>query len=141
MAGLSWLTILKKRQHYRNEFYNFEISKVASMTDSDAVKILSNGLVVKHIGKIRSVLANANACLDLISEFGSLATYFDSVLECTDTTDLSITTAPVSEIATMISKNLKKRGFKFVGPTTIQSFLQASGFFQAHDIQCFRCPK
>jgi len=138
MAGLSWLTILKKRNSYRREYKDFDIGKVSKMTEKDAQEIFTRGDVVKHSGKIKSVIINANACVDLIAEYGSLAAYFDDMLEGEDTTDLTVTTAPVSDIAKSISKDLKKRGFSFVGPTTVQSFLQASGFFQSHDNQCFR---
>ena len=138
MAGLSWLTILKKRNHYRREYHNFDVEKVCSMSLKDLDKILARGNVVKHNGKINSVVVNASACKDLIDEFGSISRYFEEMLDGENTSDLSITTAPVSDIARTISKNLKKRGFSFVGPTTVQSFLQASGFFKCHDSQCFR---
>ena len=138
MAGLSWLTILKKRNHYRREYKNFDIEKVSHMTQKELEQILVRGDVVKHGGKIRSVVVNACACKDLIEEYGSIAKYFEDMLDGEDVSDLSITTAPVSEVAKSISKNLKKRGFSFVGPTTVQSFLQATGFFQCHDEECFR---
>lgn len=138
MAGLSWLIILRKRKYYRNEFANFDINMVAKMTQLDVEKILHRGNIVNHSGKIKSVIVNANALLDLIEEFGSISSYFNTMLKDTNVCDLAITTAPVSNIATKISKDLKKRGFTFVGPTTVQSFLQAAGFFHCHDEFCFR---
>ncbi len=138
MAGLSWLTILRKRKFYRQEFANFDINSVAKMKTSHIERIIQNGNVVKHRGKIKSVIINANAFLSMIDEFGSISAYFDSMLKDTNVEDLAITTAPTSDVATTISKNLKKRGFSFVGPTTVQSFLQAAGFFKCHDEFCFR---
>ena len=81
---------------------------------------------------------NANMAKIIIQEHGSLYQYFQSMLMGTDTGDLSITNAVVSEVAVKISKDLKKRKFNFVGPTTLQSFLQATGLFTCHDTGCFR---
>jgi DNA-3-methyladenine glycosylase I len=138
MAGLSWLTILKKRRGYREEFFGFHIDRIIKMTVSDIQEILNRGRVVKHFGKVKSVITNAHAVQKLLMEHRSLHAYFACMLGDTNVHDLEITTSPVSQVAITISKDLKRRGFVFVGPTTIQSFLQAAGLFQCHDTKCFR---
>lgn len=140
-SGLSWITILKKREMYRKHFCRFDFRKIAQMKETAVGDILAKGGVVRHLGKIKSVFDNAKAVLKLLTEFPSLHAYFQTVLVGVDVRDPGITQTPVSEASVRVSKDLKKRGFNFVGPTTMQAFLQASGLFQAHDRGCFKCPK
>ena len=137
-SGLSWKTILKKRLKYKEVYSNFNIVSCADMTQKDLDRILDSGSVVRHKGKIKSVVVNATASKLIVQEFGSLFKYFEHMLEGVDCSSLQISQVPVSEASTKISKDLKKRGFAFVGPTTVQAFLQASGLFRAHDSHCFK---
>ena len=137
-AGLSWQTILKKRTNYRKCFINFDLEKVGKLRKKDIAKILDQGGVVKHSGKIKSVISNAIAFKKVINEFGSLHEYFQFYLNDVDVFDPLVTQTPISPASTMISKDMKKRGFNFVGPTVIQAFLQASGLYKAHDSGCFK---
>lgn len=140
-AGLSWITILKKRTHYKKLFHNFDIHKVASMTDSDLEKILLDPGIIRNRLKVFAARKNALAALKLIKEAGSLDHYFWSWVDHT-TIDNAFKTheeipasTPLSE---KISKDLKKRGFTFVGPTIIYAYMQAIGMVNDHTTDCFR---
>jgi DNA-3-methyladenine glycosylase I len=119
-SGLSWRTILAKRENFRAAFRQFDFSKVARFTDSDVERLLADPGIVRHRGKIEAVVHNARCARDLVKEQGSLASYFWSF------------EAKPQDLA----KDLKKRGWKFVGPTTVHAFMQAMGLVNEHAEGC-----
>ncbi len=140
-AGLSWLTILKKRENFRQAFANFDIKEVASFTEFNIQELLNNKGIIRNNLKIKAAINNAKKVLELQQEFGSFADYlwgfvdhktivnkFHSILDIPTSTSLS----------DKISKDLKKRGFKFIGTTIIYSFMQAVGMVNDHVVDCYR---
>jgi DNA-3-methyladenine glycosylase I len=140
-AGLSWMTILRKRENYREAFDNFDPVKVAAYDEAKIEELLSNPGIVRNRQKINSAIKNAKAFLKVQEEFGSFDAYiwgfvdgkpiqhsWQTMFELPAKTDLSET----------ISKDLKKRGFSFVGPTIIYAFMQAVGMVNDHTVDCFR---
>lgn len=140
-AGLSWITILRKREHFRAAFAGFEPGAVARFTARDVARLLKNQGIVRHRGKIESTINNAKQARAVIDEKGSLAAYFwswepaaaDRPRTVTRDTLLKMTTSPQS-IA--MSKDMKKRGWSFVGPTTSYAFMQAMGLVNDHVHDC-----
>ena len=140
-AGLSWITILKKRDAFRAGFDGFDVRKVAAYTEADVQRLLGDAGIVRHRGKIEAVIHNAGRAIELQREFGSLARYFWSYevdiskrpKKLTIEVLRSFTTAPE---AIALSKDLKKRGWKFVGPTTMYAFMQAMGLVNDHQHDC-----
>jgi DNA-3-methyladenine glycosylase I len=128
-SGLSWLTILRKREGFRRCFGGFDVKNVSKMTDSDVEKLLQDASIVRHRGKIQSTINNANRALELIAEFGSLANY---VWRYEPPRRLPATIQPTSPESIAMSKDLKKRGWSFVGPTTVYAFMQAMGLVNDH---------
>ncbi len=138
-AGLSWYTILAKRDNFRSAFHGFEISKVAAMTGDDVEAQVQNTGIIRHRGKIKSTINNANRALEIIAEHGSLAKYFWSWEPDDKDRPLEIIKGTIpgsTPISTAISKDLKKRGWSFVGPTTIYAFMQAMGMVNDHIEGC-----
>ena len=141
-AGLSWLTILKKRENFRKAFRGFEIDKVARMTGKDVERLLQDAGIVRHRGKIESAINNARRAQDLQKEFGSLAAYVwtfephPSARPDKLTWDVLKTMAE-TEASRALSKDLRKRGWSFVGPTTVYAFMQAMGLVNDHVEDCF----
>ncbi len=140
-TGLSWLTILSKRKGYQKAFSNFEVDKVARFTDRKCAKLLENEGIVRHKLKINSVVHNAKMVLKVQKEWGSFSNYIwsfthNSVVQNNHkkTGDVPSQT-PVSEL---MSKDMKKRGFKFVGPTVCYAFMQGIGMVNDHTIDCHR---
>ncbi len=139
-AGLSWSTILKKREGYRRLFHRFDIEKVAQMTEADQALLLQDSSIVRNRLKVASAINNANVMLKIQQEHGSLDHYFWSYVNhqpirnhflCAD--DLPAQT----ELSKTISKDLKKRGCNFVGPTIIYAFMQATGMVNDHTVNCY----
>nr|WP_319516021.1 DNA-3-methyladenine glycosylase I [uncultured Cohaesibacter sp.] len=136
-SGLSWYTILRKRENFRAAFANFEIDKVAAFTEADIERCLADAGIVRHRKKIESTINNARRARDLQSEFGSLAAYFwahepgpeDRPERCDFA---SLGPLGKTDVSTRISKDLKKRGWSFVGPTTVYAFMQAMGLVNDH---------
>ncbi len=129
-AGLSWLTILRKREHFRKAFADFDPVSVARFDESDVERLLDDAGIVRHAGKIRSTINNARKALDLIEEQGSLAVFFWRFADLDSPAPTQIpSTTPVS---TELSKTLKRRGWTFVGPTTLYAFMQATGLVNDH---------
>lgn len=129
-AGLSWLTILRKRENFRQAFDDFDPAVVARYDDDDVTRLLDDAGIVRHQGKIRSTINNAGRALELIDERGSLASYFWSWADEADTPPGEIpATTPTS---TTLSKDLRKRGWSFVGPTTVYAFMQSEGIVNDH---------
>lgn len=139
-AGLSWLTILKKREGYREAFEGFELENVARYTDEDVERILQSGLVVKSRPKIEAIIANARGFVEIKQEFGSIDAYFwDKIGGKAIVNDIQdYRNAPcTSDISDALTKELKKRGFKFIGSTTIYAFMQACGMVNDHENGCW----
>jgi DNA-3-methyladenine glycosylase I len=138
-SGLSWLTILKKRENFRDAFAGFDIERVARMTERDVGRLLRNPGIVRHRGKIESTLNNARRAIELIETEGSLAAYVwrfsgDGPAERRMAwRDLRQPTSPQSMA---MSKDLKRRGWTYVGPTTLHAFMQAMGLFNHHLTGC-----
>ena len=144
-SGLSWLTILRKRDNFRAAFANFDIEQVALFGDADIERLLADKGIVRHRGKIVSTINNAKRALDLRTEFGTLSAYFWSFEpppgERPDRIDLAWLRAnPVSPASQRLSKDLKKRGWSFVGPTTVYAFMQAMGLVNDHLDGCWCRP-
>lgn len=134
-SGLSWRTILSKRDHFRAAFDQFDFHRIANYDSTDVNRLLADAGIVRHRGKIEATLNNAKRALELIDDFGSLATYFWSY---EPETPLNAPQTQSSDAtSTALSKDLKKRGWKFVGPTTIYSFIQAMGLINDHATDCY----
>jgi DNA-3-methyladenine glycosylase I len=136
-SGLSWITILNKREGFRAAFANFDAEQVAAFGPADVQRLVQDAAIVRHRGKITSTINNAQRVLELRREFGSLAHYAwryepaaaDRPERLTPEVARSLSTSPAS-IA--LSKDLKKRGWSFVGPTTVYAFMQAMGLVNDH---------
>lgn len=140
-AGLSWLTVLKKREGYRRAFHDFEISRVAEMTDDELAEVLLTGEIVRNRAKVASTRLNAQKLIDLVAEQGSFSNYWWSWTDGQPINNefKSMRDLPAkSSISEAISKDLLKRGFKFVGPTIIYAMAQATGLVNDHTTDCFR---
>lgn len=141
-AGLSWITILRKRENFRTAFDNFNIARVAKYNQAKIDELLLNAGIVRHKGKIASAINNANRALELIEEFGSLAAFFWQYEPAPETRPAKMTEAATKQLtktpeSTALSKALKKRGWSFVGPTTCYAFMQSEGIVNDHVENCF----
>jgi DNA-3-methyladenine glycosylase I len=139
-SGLSWLTILRKREAFRRAFLGFDFARLASDPPRIEDLLLDAG-IVRHRGKIASALANARRACDLASEFGSLSTYFWRFEPQPRSRPRKITRAALQELtqtpeSVALSKDLRKRGWTFVGPTTLYAFMQAMGLVNDHLAGC-----
>jgi DNA-3-methyladenine glycosylase I len=128
-SGLSWLTILRKRGNFRAAFAGFDIETVAGFGESEVARLLDDPGIVRHQGKIRSAINNAHQAIAIVDEEGSLSSYFWSRAEPGDPAPSMDAITPTS---TMISKDLKRRGWSFVGPTTVYAFMQSVGLVNDH---------
>lgn len=140
-SGLSWLTILKKREGFRAAFDNFDVARVARFGPQDVTRLVADAGIVRHRGKIEATIANARAMESLLEEESSFASYVWRFEPAAETRPVTITEAWVRAAgttlaATALSKDLKRRGFRFVGPTTVQAFLQAAGLVNDHESRC-----
>ena len=140
-AGLSWITVLRKRENFRKAFDNFDYSKMANYSEEKIQELMQNSGLIRNDQKIRAAIANAQAFMMVQEEFSSFSNYIwafvdgkpiqnelDNYKQAPAKTDLSIA----------ISKDLKKRGFKFVGPTVVYAHMQATGMVNDHELECFR---
>ncbi len=134
-SGLSWRTILAKRENFRKAFHDFDFNKVARFTQRDVNRLLKDEGIVRHRGKIEATINNAKRACEMVEQEGSLAAFFwryepdpkkQAKPQTVSTTDESIA----------LSKELKKRGWKFVGPTTVYAFMQAMGLVNDHVKDC-----
>ncbi|MFT4088272.1 MAG: DNA-3-methyladenine glycosylase I [Gordonia sp. (in: high G+C Gram-positive bacteria)] len=132
-SGLSWLTILNKRENFRAAFAGFDIPSVAAFAEPDVERLLGDAGIVRHRGKIEAAINNARRAEELIEREGSLAAYLWSFEPEAPVEPQTLTTSPES-IA--LSKDLKKRGWKFVGPTTMFAMMQAMGMVDDHAADC-----
>src|ERR1043166_655268 len=139
-AGLSWDTVLRKREAYRKAFDNFDPAKVARYTEAKCAKLLENNGIIRNRLKIASAVSNAKAFLEVQKEFGSFDAYIwnfvrgKPIVNKRKGGDVPAT----SEISDAISKDLRKRGFNFVGSTIMYAFMQATGMVNDHLVTCFR---
>lgn len=141
-AGLSWITILRKRDNFRAAFDGFDFTIIKNYKEKDVQRLLKNEGIVRHKGKIESVINNAKRAVDLVNEFGSLSNYFWSWQEKIEGRptlfdEKTLKSIGSSDISKAMSKDLKKRGWSFVGPTTLYAFMQAMGMVNDHVESCF----
>jgi len=136
-SGLSWLTVLKKRPRFRKQFHDFEPARVATMTEADIVRLLADPGIIRHRGKIASTINNAVRTLDIQREFGSFAAYIWRFEPKPRPVPVVGETLPAQTAESLaLSKDLRKRGFTFVGPTTCYAFMQAMGLVNDHYAHC-----
>jgi DNA-3-methyladenine glycosylase I len=140
-AGLSWLTILRKRERFREVFLGFDFERVAHLGARDVARLLGDPGIVRHRGKIEATIGNARRACDLVDEAGSLASFLWRFEPPPSARPRRVTWAAVKGMATTpasigLSKELKRRGWRFVGPTTVQAFMQAMGLVNDHVEGC-----
>ena len=137
-AGLSWLTVLKKREAFKKAFDNFNVKKVANYDDKKVDELLKNDKIIRSKNKILSAIGNARVFIEIQKEFGSFSNYIwgfsDNKVVKKDFVKLPVST----ELSDTISKDLKKRGMKYVGTVIIYSYLQAIGVVDDHEKDCFK---
>ncbi|MDF7809129.1 DNA-3-methyladenine glycosylase I [Pontiellaceae bacterium B12219] len=139
-SGLSWLTILRKRENFRAAFAGFDFNRVAEFTDDDVTALVQNESIIRHRGKIEATINNARRAQELVNEFGSLARYIwqwepkSREPQTGNPTDAPIPS--ITQTSQRLSKDLKKRGWKFFGPTTAYAFMQAMGLVNDHIDGC-----
>ena len=140
-AGLNWSTILKKREGYREAFNDFNIKKVSRYSDKKITNLLTNPDIIRNKLKVNSAVINANACLNIQKEFGSFDHYLWQFVgnRTIQNSWKKLSNIPASTTESVImSKDLKKRGFKFVGSTICYAFMQATGMVNEHTVDCLR---
>jgi DNA-3-methyladenine glycosylase I len=140
-AGLSWITILRKREGYRRAFRDFDAEKVARFTQRDVERLLEDPGIVRNRLKVESTVANATRVLEVAEELGSFAAYLWSFVDERPIVGSwrSLAELPSeTELSRALSKDLKRRGFRFVGPTVCYAFMQAVGLVNDHTLACFR---
>jgi len=140
-AGLSWLTILRKREHFRAAFAGFDFRRVARFGARDVRRLLGDAGIVRHRGKIEATINNAARALELVGEEGSLAAFFwrfepDPKSRPKRLDWQTLMTMPTTPESAALSKALKRRGWRFVGPTTVYAFMQAMGLVNDHIDGC-----
>ena len=140
-SGLSWLTILRKRENFREAFAGFDYRKIADYDDKDVVRLLQNSGIIRHRGKIEATINNARCALELVEEVGSLAAYIWQWEPAS--TELQFGEAKYSQpipsitkTSQLLSRDLKTRGWKFFGPTTAYAFMQSMGLVTDHVEEC-----
>ena len=144
-SGLSWLTILRKRDNFRRAFDGFDPRKVARYDDADVERLLGDAGIVRHRGKIAATVNNAQRYLDLVAERGSLAAYLwsfepDPATRPNALDHVALMTMDTTPESTALSKDLRRRGWAFVGPTTVYAAMQAMGIVNDHLEGCFARP-
>ena len=140
-AGLSWLTILKKREQYRWAFHDFDVERVASYSEVDVQRLLADAGIVRNRLKIEAAIRNAQGVLDILESFGSFDLFIWRYVDNTPRQNAwkSLDELPArTEISDRMSRDLKKRRFNFVGPTICYAFMQAVGMVNDHTVGCFR---
>jgi DNA-3-methyladenine glycosylase I len=140
-AGLSWSTILRKREGYRRAFAGFDPDAVARFGAADVERLLADAAIVRHRGKIESTIGNARAVVAVRDELGSFAALVWSSVDGEPRRNRPRSLADIpaeSDESRALSRELKRRGFRFVGPTTVYAFMQAAGLVDDHTVDCFR---
>jgi len=141
-SGLSWLTILRKRENFRRAFRGFDFAAVARFRAAAVTRLLQDAGIVRHRGKIEATVNNARRALELCREQGSLARYFWSFEPPAEARPVRVTWdvlrgMPTTDASVALSRDLKRRGWRFVGPTTVYAFMQAMGLVNDHVEGCF----
>lgn len=140
-AGLSWITILRKRENFRKAFDNFDFKKIANYSEEKIAELMQDSGIIRNKLKINASVANARAYMEVQQEFGSFSKYIWSFVDHSPIQSglSSYKEAPAqTELSQKISKDLKRRGFKFVGPTVVYAHMQATGMVNDHEVSCFR---
>ncbi|MBF4983903.1 DNA-3-methyladenine glycosylase I [Nonlabens mediterrranea] len=140
-AGLSWITILRKRHNYHDALDQFDVQKIANYTQEKQNELLNNPGIIRNKLKIKSIIKNAQLFIDIQKEFGSFSKFIWSYVDGKPIKNevLDYQQAPANtSLSDQISKDLKKRGFKFVGSTIIYAFMQATGMVNDHEVNCHR---
>lgn len=140
-AGLSWTTILKRRENYRKAFLHFDVKKVSRLTQKDVTRLMKDEGIIRNKLKIESTISNAKAFLEVQKEFGSFDKYIWSFVDGKPIKRNHKTLPATSPESDRMSKDLKKRGFRFVGSTICYAFMQACGLVDDHDKTCFKYGK
>lgn len=140
-AGLSWITILKKRENFRKAFDNFDYQKIAKYSEKKIEELLQNSGIIRNKLKVRSAVTNAQVFINIQEEFGSFSKYIwdfvghQPIQNKVENYREAPANTPLSDL---LSKDLKKRGFKFVGSTVVYAHMQATGMINDHEVSCFR---
>ncbi len=134
-AGLSWITILKKRENFKKAFDNFDVVKVANYDENKVNELRENAGIIRHKGKINAAIKNAQVFIEIQDEFGSFDEY---IWGFTEGKIIKAEFLTESDLSKRISKDLKKRGMSFVGPTIIYSYLESIGIIDNHQQNCFK---
>jgi len=140
-AGLSWITVLRKRENFRAAFDNFDYKKIANYREGKYEELLHNTGIIRNKLKIKATISNANSFMEVQKEFGSFSKYIWGFVNAEPIKNKAITLNDVpatTALSDTISKDLKKRGFKFVGSTVIYAHMQATGMVNDHVEECFR---
>ncbi|MHC5001946.1 MAG: DNA-3-methyladenine glycosylase I [Planctomycetota bacterium] len=139
-CGLSWLTILRRRDGFRAAFHEFDLERVAAMGEADVERLVRDPGIIRHRGKIRSTIANAGRAIALVEEFGSLSAYLSGFApDAAPPPPRRREDLPsVTDESTCLSRDLKRRGWSFVGPTTMYAMMQAVGIVNDHVADCHR---
>ena len=137
-AGLSWITVLKKREAFREAFDNFDVKKVASYKENKIEELLGNEKIIRSRGKIEAAINNAKIFMEIQKEFGSFSNYIWSFTDNKVIKRKSKALPASTPLSDKISKDLKKRGMKYTGTVIIYSYLQAIGVVDDHDMECFK---
>ncbi len=140
-AGLSWITILRKRENFREAFDDFDYRKIAEYSEDKIQELLQNEGIIRNKLKVRATVTNAQLFMNLQKEFGSFSDYIWSFVNgkpIQNEIEVYKEAPATTEISDRLSKDLKKRGFKFVGSTVIYAHMQATGMVNDHEVSCFR---
>lgn len=140
-AGLSWTTILNRREDYRSAFDGFDLGAIAGYGADDEARLLADPGIIRNRAKVASAIGNARAALEVIGELGSLDRYLWSFVDGRPIQNRwqAMSEIPAeTDISRRMSKDLKRRGFSFVGPTIVYAFMQSAGLVNDHQVQCFR---
>lgn len=135
-VGLSWQLVLSKKDHFLNAFDQFDYEKIALYDESDVEHLLQDEGIIRHQGKIRAAIANAQAFIKVQKEFGSFDQYIWGFVDGKQQVSQSDERPTSSPLSDAVTKDMKKRGFKFIGSITIYSYLQAIGIINDHDLGC-----
>lgn len=139
-SGLSWETVLNKREAFRQVFHGYEIDRVSCFTEEELASALQNPGIIRHRKKLEATVANASAVKRIQAEFGSFSAYLWAFVDLPqavrgETSHQELLSK--TELSIALAKDLKKRGFRFLGPTTVYAFMQASGMVNDHELGCF----
>jgi DNA-3-methyladenine glycosylase I len=140
-AGLSWITILRKRQNYFDALDQFDVKKIAAYDQERQEELLQNDGIIRNKLKVKSIINNAQLFLEVEKEYGSFSKFIWSYVDgkpINNQIQNYKKASPNTALSDQISKDLKKRGFKFVGPTIMYAFMQATGMVNDHEVSCFR---